>query len=83
VEDEVLGARVRLCPAEEMIWSKAFVGHLVSFGFVYPDQRNVIPGWVVEALTRRLAIERSEPANRVCYGTLLSPVRHVGCFFHG
>jgi hypothetical protein len=116
VAHEVLGLPLRLAPAEEMIWSKAFVqererfdgadvlhlfrhlgpsidwrrllerfghywrvlfSHIVLFGFVYPDQRHRIPGWVVDELTRRFAAERSDPANRLCNGTLLSREQYL------
>jgi len=116
VEDEVLGWPVRLCPPEEMMWSKAFVqererfdgadvlhlirqfgpaldwhrlmsrfgphwrvlfSHIVLFGFVYPDQRHRVPDWVVDDLTKRFAAERSEPADLVCQGTLLSREQYL------
>jgi len=115
-ESEVLGLRLRLCPPEEMIWSKAFVqererfdgadvlhllreagkgldwprlltrfgdhwpvllSHLVLFGFVYPDRRDCVPPAVVEALTKRLAEQKQEPANRTCFGTLLSREQYL------
>jgi hypothetical protein len=116
VVDSVLGRPMRLCPAEEMIWSKAFVqererfdgadvmhllrelgssldwprllhrfgahwrvlfGHLVLFGFVYPDRREQIPAWVMTDLTNRLLGERSLPDERVCNGTLLSREQYL------
>jgi hypothetical protein len=115
-ESEVLGLRLRLCPLEEMIWSKAFVqererfdgadvlhllreagkgldwprllarfgdhwpvllSHLVLFGFVYPDRRDCVPPAVVDALTKRLAEQKQEPANRACFGTLLSREQYL------
>ncbi len=116
VKQEILGLPLRLCPAEEMIWSKAFVqererfdgadvlhlirqrgllmdwhrllerfgehwrvlfSHLVLFGFVYPDQRHCVPGWIVNELSVRVADDRSEPDNRVCNGTLLSREQYL------
>ena len=115
-ESEVLGMRLRLCPPEEMIWSKAFVqererfdgadvlhllreagkgldwprlltrfgdhwpvllSHLVLFGFVYPDRRDCVPPAVVDALTKRLAEQKQESANRTCFGTLLSREQYL------
>ena len=115
-ESEVLGMRLRLCPPEEMIWSKAFVqererfdgadvlhllreagkgldwtrllarfgdnwpvllSHLVLFRFVYPDRRDCVPPAVVDALTQRLAEQQQEPANRTCFGTLLSREQYL------
>ena len=116
VDGEVCGVPVRLCPAVEMIWSKAFVqererfdgadvlhllralgptldwtrllqrfgphwrvllGHLVFFGFVFPDERHQIPIWVKEELIARFAKEPSETGNPVCNGTLLSREQYL------
>jgi hypothetical protein len=115
-ESDVFGMPVRLCPAEEMIWSKAFVqererfdgadvmhllarrgsvldwprllerfgphwrvllGHIVVFGFVYPDRRTEVPAWVTAELTGRLSQERADPLNRICHGTLLSREQYL------
>jgi len=114
--DDVLGVPVKICPPEEMIWSKAFVqererfdgadvqhllhhfgealdwrrllerfgprwrvlfGHLVTFGFVYPDQRHRIPAWVIRELTRRFTDERTDDTTHVCNGTLLSREQYL------
>ena len=112
-----LGEPVRLCPVEEMIWSKSFVcererfdgadinhllrargreldwrrlldrfgphwrvllGHLVLFGFVYPSERDVVPGWVMAELVGQLQAESEGPDDRrVCQGTLLSRIQYV------
>ena len=116
VKTNVLGLIVRLCPPEEMIWSKAFVqererfdgadvlhllretgpsldwprllmrfgdswrvllSHIILFGFVYPDKRDNVPAWVMEELTRRLAVSRANVQNDVCYGTLLSREQYL------
>ena len=116
---EVLGRPVKLSPAEEMIWSKAFImererydgadvmhlllrrgtaldwprllrrfgphwrillSHLITFGFVYPDDRSCIPGWVMEELLARLQKELAEPpreGRRVCNGPLLSRAQYL------
>lgn len=115
-ESEVLGMRLRLCPPEEMIWSKAFVqererfdgadvlhllreagkdlnwprllarfgdhwpvllSHLVLFGFVYPDRRDCVPSAVVNMLVKRLTDQPTEPANHLCFGTLLSREQYL------
>lgn len=109
---------IRVCPAEEMIWSKGYVvererfdgadinhllrargpsldwerllrrfgphwrvllSHLVLFGFVYPSDRDAVPAWVMQELTRRLQAETDGPAaaRRVCQGTLLSRIQYV------
>jgi hypothetical protein len=113
---ELFGVGVQLSPAEEMIWSKAFVqererfdgadvlhliraigtrldwtrllerfgdhwrvllGHLMLFGYVYPDRRDRVPAFVMDELLRRLAADRTDPDNRVCYGTLLSREQYL------
>ena len=47
------------------------------FGFVYPDRRDCVPPAVVDALTKRLAEQKQEPANRACFGTLLSREQYL------
>ena len=111
-------SRCKLCPAEEIIWSKAYVqererfdgadvahlirgrgealdwdrllrrfgdhwrvlfGHLVLFGFIYPAERDKIPGWVLRELSDRLVneIEGPSPRGQVCFGTLLSREQYL------
>jgi hypothetical protein len=118
VDAELLGIPVRLCPPEEIIWSKAYVqererfdgadiahlirksgrdfdwrrllrrfgdqwrvllAHLVTFGFVYPGERDVVPEWVIRELVDRLTREAAEPPPRdkVCQGTLLSREQYL------
>lgn len=117
VEANVMNEAVWLCPAEESIWSKAFVMerhrfdgadivhilrrvgpeldwqrlldrfgdhwqllycHLVLFTFVYPNERDRIPAWVQEKLSRQM-VEGSNgsEAGRVCRGTLLSAIEYL------
>jgi hypothetical protein len=116
--DAVFDVPVRLCPREEMLWTKAFVqererfdgadvahlllaaartldwprllrrfgphwrvllAHLVLFGFIYPSERDRVPGWVMHELTRRLSTSMSAapPVERVCRGTLLSRQQYL------
>ncbi|RJG06909.1 hypothetical protein D3870_13680 [Noviherbaspirillum cavernae] len=117
-EAEVAGVRVKLCPVEEIIWSKAFVmererfdgadivhlirargpqldwarllhrfgphwrvllSHLILFGFVYPDQRNLVPAHVMTDLLERLRLETGAPppTHGICQGTLLSREQYL------
>jgi len=48
--------------------------HVVLFGFIYPNERDIIPAWVVAELSERLAREATtaEPEGPVCGGTLIS-----------
>jgi hypothetical protein len=118
VPAEVLGVPARLCPAEEMIWSKAFImererydgndvahllharaaeldwgrlqrrfdrhwrvllGHLVLFGFIYPDKRDTIPAKVLGELLGwcQEDIGRPPASDKVCQGTLLSRAQYL------
>jgi hypothetical protein len=53
---------------------RVLLSHLVLFGFVYPGEQDVVPGWVMRALTTRLHDEVDAPPldERWCRGTLLS-----------
>ncbi|MCA1646821.1 MAG: nucleotidyltransferase family protein [Chloroflexi bacterium] len=116
--DHVFDVPVRLCPAEEMIWSKAFIqererydgadvahlllaradhidwprllrrfgpnwrvlmSHLVLFGFIYPSDRQRIPGWVMQDLMRRLETSLRSPEFQepICRGTVLSRQQYL------
>jgi hypothetical protein len=118
VTGEVLGVPARLCPAEEMIWQKAYImererfdgadvahlvrargpeldwdrmlrrfgpnwrvllGHLVFYGFIYPAERDKIPGQALDTLIDRLHLEmrRAAPSSAVCRGTLLSRMQYL------
>ena len=117
-DGEVLGIPVKLCPAEEMIWSKAFVMererydgadimhlllargpqldwprllrrfgphwrvllcYLVLFGFIYPSEQRRIPRDVMQELADRLRrqTEHPPPAERICWGTILSRAQYL------
>lgn len=77
-------AHLLLTCSEQLDWKRVMqrftphwrvlLSHLVLFGFIYPDQRQRIPPWVMEDLLHRLRAEmRSAAADEgVCQGTLLS-----------
>lgn len=118
VDEEVLDQPVKLVPAEELIWQKAYImererydgndvahllracgptldwsrllrrfdkdwrvllGHLIFFGFIYPGERDRIPGDVLQTLLRRLrAEEDTAPVDEhLCRGTLLSREQYL------
>ena len=54
-------------------WRVLF-SYLVLFGFIYPSQRSLVPGWLMAELGRRLEEETTgtPPPDRICQGTLLS-----------
>lgn len=118
VPARVFDTDVLLIPAEEMIWSKAFVmererydgndvvhilraraaeldwrrlidrfaehwrvllAHLVTFGFVYPGERDRVPAAVMAELLGRMLAEMGQAPqpDRVCRGTLLSRSQYL------
>jgi hypothetical protein len=56
---------------------RVLLSHVILFGFVYPDKRQNIPGWVMEELVRRLSVSRPNLQNDICYGTLLSREQYL------
>jgi hypothetical protein len=118
VPSEVLGLPVHLCPAEEMIWQKAFLmererfdgadvahllraravdldwprllrrfgqhwpvllSHLILYGYIYPNDQQLIPAGVLRDLLRRAEFAHSQPPGdaRLCRGTILSRVQYL------
>jgi hypothetical protein len=76
--------------AERLDWSsllerfgphwRVLLAHLTLFGYIYPRERQRIPGWVLDQLMARLAEEMREPAalnENVCAGTLLSREQYL------
>lgn len=61
---------VRIGPDAEVLF-----GHLVTFRFVYPSERDVVPEWIMRELWSRIERQIAEPppTERICRGTLLSP----------
>lgn len=53
------------------------LSYLVLFKFAYPDRRSDIPDSVMDELMARQAAQPSEPANPMCYGTLLSREQYL------
>jgi hypothetical protein len=58
---------------------RVLLSYLVLFGFVYPSERHRLPPGVMQDLLRRLQREESgpAPADRVCYGTILSRQQYL------
>jgi hypothetical protein len=55
---------------------RVLLGHLVHYGFVYPAERDAVPGWVMNELVARLQREGSED-DAVCRGTLVSREQYL------
>jgi hypothetical protein len=53
---------------------RVLLSHLILFGFIYPDDKSLIPNWVMRNLLQRAQseINESEGADRICHGPLLS-----------
>lgn len=118
MDDHVLGIPVKVCPAEELLWTKLFImererydgadvahvirargpeldwsrllknvgehwrvllSHLILFGFIYPSERERVPGWVIQQLLQRLQTDLASPpsTDRVCQGTFLSRAQYL------
>jgi len=58
---------------------RVLLAHLVLFGYIYPSERERIPGWVMHDLLRRLddSMSAPPPAERVCQGTVLSRQQYL------
>jgi hypothetical protein len=58
---------------------RVLLSHLILFGFIYQDERDCIPRWVMQELIDRLQHEAHAPlgAERVCLGTLLSRAQYL------
>ena len=58
---------------------RALYGHLILFGFIYPSDRQKVPGWVMDELAKRLADEVRSPDGheKICYGTILSRQQYL------
>jgi len=54
--------------------------HLVTFGFVYPNERHLIPKRIMNALMARLSEEVEKPyegVDKLCRGTLISREQYL------
>jgi hypothetical protein len=57
---------------------RILLSHLVLFGFVYPEDRESVPGEVLHTLVERLQNEpTSAGASPLCQGTLLSRTQYL------
>ena len=64
---------------------RVLLSHLVLFGYVYPDERDRIPAWVMHELLRKLQDEMlaPPPASGRIQGTLLSREQYLADLQHG
>jgi hypothetical protein len=55
------------------------LGHLVTFRFAFPSDKEQVPGWVMKELIRQLDEQEDghPPSDRVCRGSLLSRQQYL------
>ncbi|GAB1545257.1 hypothetical protein NUACC21_79330 [Scytonema sp. NUACC21] len=82
-------AHLLLTCGERLDWSyllhcfgsdwRVLFSHLILFGFIYPTERSLIPNWVMQELSKRLQdeINNPPPKEKLCQGTLLSPLQYL------
>jgi hypothetical protein len=60
------------------LW-RVLYAHMILFGFIYPSDRDRIPTWAMEELSRRLTAEGNTSLTdfKVCQGTLLSRQQYL------
>jgi hypothetical protein len=53
--------------------------HLILYGYIYPQDREAVPRWVLDQLVERLSLGSLAPASdeRVCLGTLVSREQYL------
>lgn len=56
---------------------RALYAHIVLFGFIYPSDREQVPGWIIDELTERVKSEKHNEHERVCYGTIISRQQYL------
>jgi len=58
---------------------RVLLSHLVLYGFIYPGERAVVPGWLMDELLERLRHDDQPPPAqpRLCAGTLLSREQYL------
>jgi hypothetical protein len=68
----------RLLGYMDQYW-EVLLGHILSFRFIYPSEREIIPRWLLDELLGRLNNQLSlpTPKEKVCRGRLLSPKDYV------
>jgi hypothetical protein len=59
-------------------WRVLF-SHIVLFGFIYPAERDRVPGWVLRELNNRFQAELTAGPRKesVCQGTLLAAIQYL------
>jgi hypothetical protein len=68
----------RLLTRMEGHWELLF-SHILQFRYVYPAERDTVPGWLVEELVSRLRAQMTVPVptEAICRGPLLSKTQYT------
>ncbi|MFE1600535.1 hypothetical protein [Methylobacterium sp. ID0610] len=68
----------RLLAYMEQHWELLLI-HLLAFRWIYPTEREVVPGWLLDELLGRLATQRQlpPPEMKICRGRMLSRVDYA------
>lgn len=63
----------RLLECMEQYW-ELLLAHLLTFRWIYPTERDHVPGWLLDELLERLRLQRAlpPPQMKVCRGRMLS-----------
>jgi hypothetical protein len=58
---------------------RVLYAHLVLFGFIYPDERDIVPADLLDALSKRLVADSrvKDDETGLCQGTLLSRQQYL------
>jgi hypothetical protein len=58
---------------------QVLLSHLILFGFIYPNERGQIPGWVLSELMHRFEqkLNGSVSPEQICQGTFLSNTQYL------
>jgi hypothetical protein len=58
----------------ELYWEVLLIA-LLNFRFVYPSERGLVPGWLMDELLERLRdqADLDDPGKKVCRGRIFSP----------
>lgn len=67
----------RLLNRMEPYW-EILLAHILTFRFVYPADRDIVPQWLLDTLLDRLHHHKQlpPPENRVCRGRIFSPTQY-------
>jgi hypothetical protein len=56
---------------------RVLLAHLILFGYIYPQDREQVPGWLLQSLLEALEEPMSDHGRRICMGTLLSRSQYL------